>query len=53
LNLDYTHDLRSIFTAADEWVLQHNFNIPLSTRLHFPNTDSGAILDLGFGDVCI
>lgn len=28
LNLDYAHGLRSIFTVADEWVLQHNLDIP-------------------------
>ena len=51
LCLDYPRRQRSCFTAADERVLRHNYDIPASIFLHFSDTSTGMID--GPGDVCV
>ena len=51
LLLDYPRRQRSYFTAADERVLRHNYDIPPSIFLHFPDTSTGMID--GSGDLCV
>jgi hypothetical protein len=51
LRLDFHYQQKSYFLSSVEKSLQHNYEIPPSVLLHFPN-DSTRMID-GPGDICV
>jgi len=51
-NLEYARRLRSIYTAAGEFVLRHNFDILPSMRIHFPEEYQNVFPKPGSKDTC-
>jgi hypothetical protein len=51
-NMGYVLRLRSL-SLANETLLCHNYNIPVSERLHFPGPDGTVFSEPGLRDICL